>query len=92
MMETFFNFMFSLSWLANAALFIPQIILLLRKRHSDDVSLVSFIGFCCVQFFTVVHGYYINDQMLMLGVGLSLLTCGTTTILIAYYRLSRKGK
>ena len=84
------NFIFGIGLFVNAALFIPQIVLLLQKKNADDVSLTTFFGFCLIQLFTVWHGYYTNDLVLMLGFGISLLTCGAVTVLIVYYRL--KGR
>ncbi len=87
MLEKFIDIMFGAGWILNSALFVPQILLLLQKKHANDVSLVTFIGFWLVEFFTVLHGYYSGDTILMVGVGLSLITCGITTLLIVYYRL-----
>lgn len=81
------NFIFGIALFVNAALFIPQILLLLKKKHADDVSLTTFFGFCIIQIFTIWHGYYTNDYILIIGYVISLITCGTTTALIAYYRL-----
>ena len=86
-MEFFVNFVFGIGMFANAALFIPQIMLLLKKHHAEDVSLITFLGFCIIQIFTIWHAYYVKDYLLMIGFGISLLTCGATTVLIMYYRL-----
>lgn len=81
------EFIFGVALFVNAALFIPQIILLLRKKHAEDVSLTTFLGFCIIQFFTILHGYYANDYLLMIGYIASLGTCGFTVGLIMFYRL-----
>lgn len=84
------EFIFGIALFANAALFIPQLILLLRKKHADDVSLTTFLGFCIIQLFTIIHGIHAADYLLVIGYILSLTTCGSTTGLIIYYRLRKK--
>ena len=80
------EFIFAISLFINAALFVPQIIILLRKKTARGISLVTFFGFCGIQFFTILHGYIKEDLILMWGYVISLITCGTTTYLIIYYR------
>ncbi len=87
MMEMIINFIFSIGLFINAALFIPQLVLLLQKKNSDDVSLTTFLGFCVIQLLTVWHGYYAKDIILMLGFSITFLICGAVTALIIYYRL-----
>lgn len=89
MWQSISEYMFIVALFANAALFIPQVLLLLKKKHSDDVSLMTFLGFCLIQFFTIVHAYHTRDYLLMIGYITSLATCGTTTLLIITYRLRR---
>ena len=76
---------FSLSLLANAALFIPQIMTLLKKKSADGVSLITFLGFNIIQLFTVLHGIIEKDYLLAAGYFLSVLTCGGVSFLIFYY-------
>ncbi len=80
------EFIFGIGLFVNAALFIPQVVRLIQVKDSQDLSLITFLGFCIIQFFTILHGYYFHDWLLMLGYGASLLTCGAVTILIIYYR------
>ncbi|MBA2709325.1 MAG: hypothetical protein H0U57_01845 [Tatlockia sp.] len=80
------NLGFTLSLLANALLFIPQIFSLLRAKSSESLSLLTFAGFCVIQMFTILHGFLISDYLLVGGYLLSLLSCGTVTALIIYYR------
>lgn len=81
--------MFSIGLFANAILFVPQIIRLYRTKDAEGSSLLTFGGFCLIQFFAILHGYINQDYLLMLGFALSLLTCGTVTILIVWYRLKK---
>lgn len=81
------NYIFGAGLFLNALLFIPQIYTLLKKKNSDEISLITFLGFCFIQFFTIIHGFFSQDYILMWGFILSLLTCGTVSFLIIYYRL-----
>ena len=89
-MESIVNFIFGFGLFINAALFIPQILLLLKKQHADDVSLTTFLGFFIIQLFTILHGLYTHDWILVAGYIASIATCGTTTMLIIYYRFKNK--
>ncbi len=89
MLETIVDFTFSAGLFINAALFIPQILLLLKKKHSNDVSLLTFVGFCLIKVFTIWHGYFTKDIILVLGYGISIVACGITTLLIIYYRIKK---
>ncbi len=77
---------FSISLLANAALFIPQIITLIKKKSALGVSLVTFVGFNIIQLFTLLHGLLEKDYLLAGGYFLSLITCGWVSCLIVYYK------
>jgi MtN3 and saliva related transmembrane protein len=83
----FIETVFSLGLFLNAALFIPQIIRLYQKKNSRELSLLTFAGFNLIQFFTILHGYLNHDYILMLGFGLSFISCGIVTGMIIYYRL-----
>jgi MtN3 and saliva related transmembrane protein len=80
------EFSFSLGLVINAGLFIPQIIQLRKAKSAKGLSLITFGGFCLIQFVTILHGYIKGDYLLVWGYGLSLLTCGMVTILILKYR------
>lgn len=84
------EYIFGASLFLNALLFIPQIIILLKKKTTTDISLITFFGFCFIQSFTIMHGYINKDYILMWGYVLSLITCGTTTFLIIYYQIKNK--
>lgn len=85
----FIEFCFMSGMFINAALFIPQIIRLVKYKESKDLSIITFGGFCLIQLFTILHGYLAKDYMLMLGMGLSFVTCFTLNILIIYYRINK---
>ena len=80
------QFGFSISLLANALLFIPQIITLLKNKSAIGISLITFSGFNIIQIFTMFHGIYVQDYLLAGGYLLSIITCGTVSTLIFYYR------
>ena len=83
------EFGFSISLLANALLFIPQIIAIIKKRSAEGVSLITFVGFNAIQAFTMFHGLLAHDYILALGYFLSILTCGTVSFLIIYYKYNK---
>ena len=80
---------FSVSLFINAALFIPQTLKLYKEKDSRDVSLATFLGFSIIQFFTICHGYIVEDYTLMYGYILSFILCGVVNILIIYYRIKK---
>lgn len=77
---------FSISLVVNAGLFIPQIISLIKTKSSKGISLITFAGFNIIQLFTMLHGFYLGDYLLAGGYLLSIITCGTVSVLICYYR------
>lgn len=81
---------FSISLLINAALFIPQIITLIKNKSAKGVSLITFAGFNTIQIFTMLHGLIIHDYLLAGGTLLSIITCGTVTVLIFYFNHIKK--
>lgn len=84
------EFGFSISLIINAVLFIPQILILLKTKSTEGVSLITFIGFNVIQLFTIFHGLLIHDYLLAIGCFLSVLTCGMVSILIIYYKYIKK--
>ena len=73
----------------NALLFVPQVIAVWRKKTDEGVSLITFGGFSVLQVIGIVHGVYQHDWSLILGMSASLLSCGTVTLLTAFYRAKR---
>ena len=88
-MREIVTYVFGLALLGNAALFVPQALAVWRKKSDDGVSLITFGGFCILQVIGVVHGFYEHDNSLIVGLGVSFLTCGTVTLLTIVYRLRR---
>lgn len=84
------NIGFSVCLIANAALYIPQIFALLKAKTAEGLSLFTFLGFNVIQLFTLLHGLIINDFILVFGCVVSLITCGTVSWLIAYYKFFQK--
>lgn len=81
---------FSLSLMINAALFIPQIISILKNKSAESLSLITFGGFNIIQLFTFLHGIMAKDYILAFGFGLSIITCGMVTYLIIYYKYLKR--
>jgi MtN3 and saliva related transmembrane protein len=82
-------FVFGLGLIGNALLFVPQAVVVWRKKSGEGISLVTFGGFCILQILGVVHGAYEHDNSLIVGLGASFLTCGTATLLSIIYRVRR---
>ncbi len=80
---------FGLGLLCNALLFVPQVIAVWRKKTDEGISLVTFGGFSVLQAIGIVHGVYQRDNSLILGMGASLLSCGSVTLLTLFYRMRR---
>ena len=87
MLISFIEFGFSIAIFANALLFVPQAVKLLKLKESRDLSLVTFFGFLIIQLFTGLHGIVRHDEILAYGMLISMLTCGWVIGLIIYYRL-----
>lgn len=85
-LKEFIKIIFGLGLFINAALFIPQAIKLYRAKNSEELSLMTFGGFCFFQTTTILYGIMIKDYLLIVGYGLSLLTCGIVTLMIILYR------
>ena len=88
-MKEIVAWMFGLGLGCNAALFVPQVIAVWRKKSDEGISLITFGGFSVLQVIGIVHGIYQRDLSLILGMAASLLTCGSVTALTVFYRLKR---
>jgi MtN3 and saliva related transmembrane protein len=76
---------FGFGMLINAALFVPQAWHLWKTKRADGISVLSFAGFNTLQLIGVLHGWFQQDYALMTGMFVSLLTCGSVTVLAACY-------
>ena len=85
MNKIYTDIFFMMGALLNAALFVPQALLLYKTKKVEGVSLPMFLGFNMIQFATALHGYMLKDYILMWGYTLSFITCGVVTVLILYY-------
>ena len=85
-MKEIVTFFFGLGFLFNASLFIPQALRIIKTKSSKNIALITFLGFNFIQFNGVLYGYYQNDQVLMYGNLISLISCGVVTILAIIYR------
>ena len=70
----------------NAGVFLPQLYEIWTTKKIDGISLITFGIFCLVQAIGTLHGIFQRDRAVAIGMGLSLLTCGTTTLSVAYIR------
>ena len=65
---------FASSLFLNALLFIPQTIKIIKTRRAEELSLITFVGFNLIQLLMLLHGYFHQELILMLGMMLSLIT------------------
>lgn len=80
---------FGFAMVLNACLFIPQAWHLWRTKSAQGVSVLSFAGFNALQLIGVAHGYFQGDFALMTGMLAAFITCGSVTLLAAYYSRAR---
>jgi MtN3 and saliva related transmembrane protein len=77
---------FAFGLFINAALFVPQIVKILKEKSAKGVSLSTFLGFWLIQIFIVLHAVLVKDYLLLVGYLLSIITCGMVVFLIILYR------
>lgn len=87
--DTFVESGLTIMLMVNAFLFVPQIHQLYKTKNPTGLSFAMFAGFNLIQIFMVLHGVLRNDKILILGNILSLITCGTITAMILYYRIRK---
>jgi len=89
-MKAVISAIFGFGLIINAALFLPQAWHLWKTKRADGISIPSFLGFCAIQFVGALDGYYQADRALLIGMTVTLLTCGTATGLAIYYSLANR--
>jgi MtN3 and saliva related transmembrane protein len=88
-MRELFAWLFGLGLGCNAALFVPQVIAVWRKKSDEGISLITFGGFSVLQGIGIMHGVLEHDWSLILGMTASLVTCGSVSGLTIFYRVKR---
>ena len=78
--------MFGLGMGLNALLFVPQAVAIWRTRRAEGVSLLTFGGFNVLQALGILHGVLQHDWSLAFGMLVSLVACGTVTVLALAFR------
>ncbi len=79
------NIFFEFGLFLNAILFVPQAIKIYYRRSAKGLSLITFSGFNVIQILMILHGFFHHDIMLVIGMLLSLITCGAVTIGILFF-------
>jgi len=92
MFAIYIKFLFSISLVANAGFFFPQIIKLYKTKDASGVSLITFLGFNAIQLISILYGHIMDDQILMYGFALSFVPCGLISILVLMYRSNKYAK
>jgi MtN3 and saliva related transmembrane protein len=85
-MKDIVAWVFGFGMALNALLFVPQALSIWRTRQTEGVSLVTFGGFNALQALGVLHGVLQRDWSLATGMAVSLMTCGSVTLLTLVYR------
>lgn len=83
---------FAIALFINAALFIPQAIRIYTSKSAQNISLLTFGGFLCIQFATVLHAWIVKDYILLIGFLLSMLTCGSVVFFVLRYQNGKETK
>lgn len=91
-MKEMISAIFGAGLIINAGLFVPQAWHLWKTKRADGVSIPSFLGFCAIQGVGVLDGYYQHDRALLVGMAVTLLTCGTATGLAIYYSVLKRTR
>ena len=90
-MKAIVSAIFGFALIINAALFVPQAWHLWKAKRADGISIPSFLGFCAIQFVGALDGHYQHDDSLLVGMAISLLTCGSATGLAIYYSVLNRA-
>jgi MtN3 and saliva related transmembrane protein len=85
-LEKLIILLFGFSLFANAMLFVPQAVKIIRKKSSKGLSFITFGGFCLFQLVAISYGWIRNDNIILIGYLFSLITCGAVTLLMVLYR------
>lgn len=85
-MSSIVAWVFGFGMALNALLFLPQALAIWRTRRVEGVSLLTFGGFNVLQALGVLHGVLQRDWSLAAGMAVSLVTCGSVTLLTLLYR------
>ncbi len=87
MFDEIISVLFGAALFVNSCLFIPQIIRLYQKKNSEDISLLTFLGFNLINLLALIYGITKMDWVMIIGYGLSFTTNTITTLLILLYRV-----
>lgn len=89
LLENMVEVLFGLALFINAALFVPQFVKILKKKNSEDISLITFSGLLLIQAITVIHGLITEDHILIIGYVISMITTGAVVGIAIKYKDSK---
>lgn len=78
--------LFGTCLIVNAFVFLPQLWGIWTTKKIDGISLTTLTLFSVMQFIATLHGIFQKDKALAIGMGISVLTCGATTLSVIYLR------
>jgi MtN3 and saliva related transmembrane protein len=62
---------------------------LVKTKNSQNVSLVTFLGFNAIQLFVIFHGVIHKDSLLIYGNLIRFIICAMVSYLIILYRFQK---
>jgi uncharacterized protein with PQ loop repeat len=86
-LKNFFEILFGIAMIINAAVYIPQALKLIRMKHTKEVSLITFSSFTIFLFVQCVYALLRHDTHFLWGSLLVLMSSFSVTSLIIYFRV-----
>ena len=84
------SILFSSIFVIVGASFVFQTIGILKHKHVKEFSLTTFIGFNVIQIITAIYACYHNTPALLIGMLVYLVTSGTLTETILYFKCKNR--
>jgi len=85
-LKTIVDVSVDLALFINALLMLPLIVKILQVKNSNDFSLITYGGFNLFQLAMILHGFFVHDLVLILGMSFCFILNSLTVILIILYR------
>lgn len=80
------SFIIWLAGMVNVTAMLPQLVRIIRTRNIAGLSLAMFVLYFLVQVAFSIEGFFKNNRMLMVCMGLSAVVSGMIIALVTYLR------
>ena len=80
------SFIIWLAGMVNVTAMLPQLVRIIRTRNIAGLSLAMFVLYFLVQVAFSIEGFFKNNRMLMVCMGLSAVVSGMIIVLVTYLR------